>query len=222
MRLTKRNADDSLVWSTNIDHSMTSFNPHIGDSRLAYGNGTYGAYFAVHGDSGWPEGHEGDQLSYVDSDGIATGGWMWGCSHSMAELIDYHPTLAKWLPVCSSDCYDSKGILLNDNQVVYACDGNCGGLVSAQLGQVAQAEDSWKLVFSALDRPSYDSKGIGLATINGDFSSARVWLTDSNGQYERDPVSACLGSALDFKPFPGRLEDHQRQYFLAGCDRWEW
>ena len=105
MWLSKRAADGSEVWSTNLKDSLTSFNPGIGDSCLAYGSGRYGAYFAVHGDSGRVQGHEGDQLTYVDDSGkIVSGGWQWGCSHSMAELISYHPGLAKFLPVCSSDC----------------------------------------------------------------------------------------------------------------------
>jgi hypothetical protein len=64
------------------------------------------------------------------------------------------------------------------------------------LGQVALAADSWKLVFSALDRPGYEGKGIGLATIDGDFQSSFVWLTDTDGQWERDPAVARLGVDL--------------------------
>jgi hypothetical protein len=133
----------------------------------------------------------------VNSSGvIQSGGWSWGCSHSMAELVSYHPTLAKFVPVCSSDCYASKGILLNDNQVVYACDGNCGGMVSAQLGQIALSNSSWKLVFNAMSTSNVPGKGIGLATIEGTFQSSYVWLTNTAGEYERDPVIARLGSSL--------------------------
>lgn len=197
MWLSKRNADGSEVWKTNIDGSLTSFNPAIGDSRLAYGNGLYAAYFAVHGDSGWPAGHEGDQLSYVNSSGVVqSGGWEWGCSHSMAELVSYHPGLGSFAPVCSSDCYSSKGILINDNQVVYASDGNCAGLVSTQLGQMALASNTWKLAFNALNRPGFTGRGVGLATIQGSLTSSYVWLTNTNGEYERDPVLARLGSSL--------------------------
>jgi hypothetical protein len=201
MWLSKRNTNGGEIWTTNIKVSSpditTSFDPGIGDSRLTYGNGLYAAYFAVHGDAGWPQGHNGDQLTYVDSNGaIQSGGWNWGCSHSMAELVNYHPTLNKFVPACSSDCYASKGILLNDNQVVYQCDGNCGGLVSAQLGQIALSGNSWKLVFNALNRPGYVGRGIGLATIDGSFQSNYVWLTNTNGDYERDPVMARLGSNL--------------------------
>ncbi len=198
MWLSKRNPDGSEIWTTNIDGSLTSFNPGIGDSRLTYGNNMYMAYFAVHGDSGWVQGHEGDALTYVSGDGvIQPGGWEWGCSHSMAELVSFHPTLNEFVPVCTSDCYASKGILSNDNQVVYPSDGNCGGLVSAQLGQITPSDNSWKLVFSALNRPGYASQGVGLATIDGSFQSSYVWLTNTTGDYERDPVLSRLGSNLN-------------------------
>ena len=168
--LSKREANGAEIWHTNLNGSLTVFDPDIGDSRLTYGNGLYAAYFAVYGVSGWVQGHNGDQLAYVNSGGsLPTGGWEWGCSHSIAELINYHPALGHFLPICSSDCYASKGIFLNDNQVVYASDGNCGGNVSAQLGQVAASGDAWKLVFSALNRPCCEGRGIGLATIDGTY-----------------------------------------------------
>jgi hypothetical protein len=217
MWLSKRNTNGSEIWTTNIDGSLTSFNSGIGDSRLTYGNSLYAAYFAVHGDTGWVQGHEGDQLTYVSSDGvIQAGGWEWGCSHSMAGLMSYHPTLNKFVPVCSSDCYASKGILLNDNQVVYQCDGNCAGRVSAQLGQIALSDNSWKLVFSALNRPGFVGKGIGLATIDGSFQSSYVWLTNTNGEYERDPVIARLGSNLQSDRYlVGWTTTNDNLYWLA-------
>lgn len=197
MWLSKRNANGGEIWTTNIDGSLTSFNPGLGDSRLTYGNGLYAAYFSVHGDTGWPEGHDGDQLTFVGSDGaIQSGGWEWGCSHSMAELISYHPTLDKFVPVCSSDCYPSKGLLLNANQSVFQADGNCAGWVSAQLGQIALSNNSWKLVFRALNRPGFLGKGIGWATIDDSFQSSYVWLTNTGGEFENDPVTARLGSNL--------------------------
>jgi hypothetical protein len=197
MWLSKHELSGNEIWKTNVTGSLTIFDSGIGDSRLAYGNGLYATYFAVFGVSGWVEGHNGDQLTYVDSTGvIQPGGWDWGCSHSMAELISYHPILNEFIPICSSDCYASKGILISDNQIVYPCDGNCGGQVSAQLGQLALSDASWKLVFNALNRPCCEGRGIALATIDGSHQSSYVWLTDTNGDYERDPILARLGSSL--------------------------
>ncbi|MBN1877401.1 MAG: fibronectin type III domain-containing protein [Anaerolineae bacterium] len=220
MWLSKRNPDGSEIWTTNIDGELTSFNPNIGDSRLTYGNNTYAAYFAVHGDSGWPEGHEGDQLRYISGDGtIQSGGWDWGCSHSMAELVSYHPTLDAFAPVCSSDCYASKGILINDSKVVYACDGNCGGLVSAQLGQIALSQNTWKMVFNALEQSGYESKGIGFVTIESTFQSTYVWLTDTDGEYERDPVLGRLGTTLDSDRYlAGWTTTNDGVYWLSVVD----
>jgi len=166
------------------------------------------------------QGHEGDQLTYVSDNGtVQSGGWEWGCSHSMAELISYHPALAEFAPICSSDCYHSKGILTNDSQVVYPSDGNCGGLVSAQLGQAALDGASWKVVFSALNRPGFVGQGIGLATVNGSFQSSYVWLTNTDGSYERDPVIARLGSDLQSNRYlVGWTTTNDGRYWLAVID----
>ncbi len=197
MWLTKYNANGSQVWTKNIKDSRTHFVDGIGDSRLAYGSGRYAAYFAVYGDLDELEGHNGDQLTYVNDNGvIQTSGWEWGCSHSMAELINYHPGLAKFMPLCSSDCYANKGLLVSDSHSVYTCDGDCRGLVSAQLGQAAQTAAGWKVAFSALGTANVTGKGIGLATINADFTSSYIWLTNTDGTTEREPVIARLGTSL--------------------------
>jgi len=197
MWLSKYNANGSLVWSTNIKGSLTRFDWDIGDSRLAYGGGLYGAYFAVYGESGWVQGHNGDQLTYVNDNGaIQGGGWEWGCSHSMAEIIDYHPSLGKFLPACSSDAYPKPGVVTLNKNVIVPGDGDKAGKASTQLGQVAQAGSTWKLVFSALRTDNAAGKGIGLATINADLTGSVVWLTDTEGEYERDPAIARLGSSL--------------------------
>ncbi len=95
----------------------------------------------------------------------------------------------------------AKALLINDSKVVYACDGNCGGLVSAQLGQAAQTGSGWKVAFSALGTTNIVGKGIGLATINGDFTSSYIWLTNTNGATEREPVIARLGTSPDSDRF---------------------
>jgi hypothetical protein len=198
MWMSKHQANGSEIWKTNLNTTIAIPEFWLGDGRLAYGNGKYAAYFTVNGISGGFDGHYGDQLSYVNDSGvIQSGGWDWGCSHSMAQLISYHPQLSKFAPVCSSDCYASKGILANDNQVLYAGDGDCGGMVSTQLGQLAVADQSWKLIFNALNRPSVVGHGVGFATVNGSFQSSYVWLTNTTGDYERDPIMARLGSNLN-------------------------
>jgi hypothetical protein len=89
----------------------------------------------------------------------------------------------------------AKAFLIGDNKMVYSCDGNCGGLVSAQLGQTALSGAGWKLVFNALNRSAMRERH-WLATIDGAYQSSYAWLTNTSGDYERDPVIARLGSSL--------------------------
>jgi hypothetical protein len=199
MWISKHQANGVEIWKTNLNTTIAVPEFWLGDGRLTHGNGKYAAYFTVNGVAGVFDGHYGDQLSYVADNGvIQSGGWEWGCSHSMAQLISYHPQLSKFAPVCSSDCYSAKGILANDNQLLYHGDGDCGGMVSTQLGQLAVANQSWKLIFNALNRPpAAEGHGIGFATVDGDFHSNYIWLTNTSGDYERDPIMARLGTSLN-------------------------
>jgi hypothetical protein len=189
MSLSKRSEDGCELWTTPLTGEGVFPEFGLGDSRLAYGNGLYAAYFTI------GSGHSGDQFTFVNDNGaIQGGGWGWGCSHSLGELVAYHPDLDQFVAVCSSDCYPGKGIIVNSGHQVYEAEGNCGGSVSAQLGQFALGEGSWKLVFNALDRPGYEGHGIALATIDENYQSDFTWLTNTDGSYERDPVIARLGS----------------------------
>jgi hypothetical protein len=218
--LSKRQASGAAIWTTNLNSTIAAPDFWLGGSRLAYGDGLYAAYFTVHGTSGGFTGHYGDQLTYVNDSGVVqSAGWDWGCSHSMAQLVNYHPDLHAFIPVCSSDCYASKGILIEDNHVVYPCDGNCAGFVSAQLGQMAHGDGVWLLVFSALDRPCCTGKGIGLATIDGSFGSTFTWLTNTDGTYERDPVIARLGTDASADRFlVGWITTNNGVYWMAVID----
>ena len=218
--LSKRNPNGVEIWTTNLNSAIAIADFWVGGGRLTYGNGLYGAYFTVYGVSGNYTGHHGDQLVYVNDDGVKqSGGWDWGCSHSMAELISYHPDLDQFVPVCSSDCYAKKGILLNNKQVVIPGDGDCAGLVSTQLGQIALGVDSWKLVFNAMDRPCCDGRGVALATIDGNFQSSFVWLTDTVGLYEADPSLALLGMDLSVGQYlVGWMTTHDDSYWIGVID----
>lgn len=196
--LSRRNANGSEVWTTNLNSTIARAEFWLGDGRLEYGNGLYAAYFTVKGVDGGFTGHYGDQLAYVNDAGvIQSGGWNWGCSHSMAQLVTYHPNLDEFAAVCSADCYPDKSIhWVNASHQIYQGDGNCGGLVSTQLGQMAVSEQTWKLVFNAQEMPSIVGKGIALATLDGSHQTSYVWLTNTNGAYERDPAIARIGTAM--------------------------
>ncbi len=196
-------------WSTeltNPTNTPTDFT--IGDSRLEYGEATYGAYYHVHSDSG----HEGDTLKWVTAAaGVESTAWTWGCSHSMSALLRFNPALGtpRFLPVCVTDCYPGTsgtnfssdsigGIYLNHSatKVMDVCAG-CNGSVAAEIGSAALSPNGWKLVFNAHQNaattgqssysPATMNQDIGFAGVAGDLSStAVVWLTDTPGIEEAD------------------------------------
>jgi hypothetical protein len=219
--LSQRLADGSESWTTNLNSTIARADFWLGDGRLEYGNGLYAAYFTVKGIAGGPEGHHGDQLTYVnDSGAIQPGGWNWGCSHSMAQLVTYHPQLDQFAAVCSSDCFPDKSIhWVNASHQIYQADGNCGGLVSAQLGQMAVGNDTWMLVFNAQERPCCTGKGIALATLTADQQSSFVWLTNTAGQTEQDPAIARIGTGGTAERYlVGWLTNNDNSYWLGVID----
>jgi len=193
--LSKRSADGSQLWITNLNSELAEDSSPTGDHRLAYGGGLYAAYWSVYGITGGMAGHHADQLSYVDDSGIQYTGWNWGCSHSMAQLVEYHPGDQEFTAFCSSDCYpDPPGLKMNLHTTIQIADGNCGGLVSLQLGQMAAAGTGWKVLFNAEDTAESETYGIGFATAGGSATTSVVWLTNTDGSTERDPVMARLGT----------------------------
>ena len=196
LSLSKRTANGSATWSTPLNTTLAEDSSTLGDHRLAYGGGRYAAYWAVHGISSFADGHEGDQLTIVNDSGVKqSGGWTWGCSHSMAELVGYHSNDAGFTAFCSTDCYpDPPGLTVNRSTSIYEGDGNCRGLGSVQLGQMAEAQTGWKILFNAQDTANSVAFGVGLATVVSGQSPSVVWLTSTSGTDERDPSMARIGS----------------------------
>ncbi len=207
----------------NSDNSPTDFG--IGESRLEYGDGRYGAYYHVHSDSG----HEGDTLKWVDAaSGAESTEWSWGCSHSMSNLLRFHPSLGQFLPVCVTDCYPGTGsgdfaevsiggIYLNHQESkVMDVDAGCNGSVAGELGGAALAPAGFQLVFNAHQAPttlgqnSYDedsmNQDIGFATIQANLASSDVvWLTNTPDIDEAD------SSIARWEP----AEDNTEQYVVG-------
>jgi len=196
MQLAEYNAAGAQNWSTTVDTANTEFDDWLGDSRLTHGNGTYAAYYTVYGTGSWMATHHGDQLRYVNGSGSVIGGWEWGCSHSMAELISWDDNLG-FVALCSSDMYPSKGLVKDNSQNLVASDGNGAGLVSLQLGQMAAGDGEWKAVFNAMDMTCCDGFGVGFVRFGGAGGTNLTWLTNTDGTYERDPVMARLHNAPD-------------------------
>lgn len=189
----------------------------IGESRFEFGDGRYGAYYHVHSDSG----HEGDTLKWVDA---ATGQedteWPWGCSHSMSNVLRYHPTLDEFVSGCVTDCYPGTGdgefedvsiggVYLNGGEAkIMDVAAGCNGDVAGELGSLALSPDGFKVVFNAHQAPatlgqqSYDpdsmNQDIAFASISGQLSSGGViWLTSTASVNEADSSIAPFSPADD-------------------------
>jgi hypothetical protein len=214
--VTRYDAAGTALGSTpleNSDNHPTDF--EIGEARLEFGDAKYGAYYHVHSDSG----HEGDTLKWVDAaSGAETTEWTWGCSHSMSNLLRYHPTLGAFLPACVTDCYPGTdgdfatqsigGIYLNhDEQKVLDVDAGCNGSVAGELGSAALAPMGYKLVFNAhqaaagTGQDSYEqsnkNQDIGFSAVAQDRTPAAVvWLTTT-------PVDEADASIARYEPTGG-------------------
>lgn len=200
---------------TNADNHPNAFD--IGEGRLEFGDGKYGAYYHVHSDSG----HEGDTLKFVDAaSGMQSTQWAWGCSHSMSELLTFSPSAKSFLPTCVTDCYPgtgqgnfaqvSKGGIYTDSKKkVLDVDAGCNGSVAGELGGAAVASSGWKIVFNAHQAPfslgqsSYNAntmnQDIGFASLAADhsLSGGVVWLTSTTGTNEADAAMASWQPAGD-------------------------
>jgi hypothetical protein len=190
-------ADGMPVGTTelvNEDNHPTDFG--IGESRLDYGDGRYGAYYHVHSLSG----HEGDTLKWIDAaSGAETTGWDWGCSHSMSNVLRYNDAAGDFLSACVTDCYPGTegsdfettaigGVYVGGNDKVIDVAAGCNGDVAGELGSAALSPTGWKLVFNAHQAPtvlgqdSYDessmNQDIGFSSVAGDGTPGTVvWLT---------------------------------------------
>ncbi|RLB59041.1 MAG: hypothetical protein DRI90_15925 [Deltaproteobacteria bacterium] len=188
---------------TNSDNTPDDFG--IGDSRLEYGAGKYGAYYHVHSTSG----HEGDTMKWVDA---ATGGestaWAWGCSHSMSNLLRFNPGDSTFMPACVTDCYPGTSGSFNTNSIgglyinhsngkIMDVDAGCNGSVAGELGGAALAPSGWLVAFNAHQNPatlgqaSYEpssmDQDIGIATVGSGYSPGSVvWLTTTPNVEEAD------------------------------------
>lgn len=196
-------------WSTELSNATgsnincpTDFG--LGESRMEFGGGSYGAYYHVHSQSG----HEGDTLKYVNLSGTESTTWTWGCSHSMSNLLRYNGADNKFMPACATDCYPGTsgsdfattsigGVYTNNRNKVIDVDAGCNGDMAGELGGAAVAPSGWKIVFNAHQAPatlgqsSYDTSSmnqdIGFASIAAGLTSGvTVWLTTTPSINEAD------------------------------------
>lgn len=164
-----------------VDHGVTGnewFGTGIRYGRLSWTGSELAAYYTVN--RLWPDGiaHYGDQLRMFGADGReGRMRWSWGCSHSMEVRVVHNGT--RLGPVCSSDCYPSKGIHFDHRGGLLVSDeegSNCAGGYGTTLGGVVPMDDGFWVTFTATDdRASHD---VGLVHVANDRTRSAVsWLT---------------------------------------------
>jgi len=167
------------------------------EGRLAWSGSQYGAYFGhtqLFGANN--DKHQGDLFWLFDDQGNKqTGGWDWGCSHSLDVRLAHNGT--RFGPVCLSDCYPSKGIHFNyrTREVRSEPSGNCQGRSDAGLGGLVPMRDGFMLSFtSKVGRSSID---VGMVRIGNDGAVGPVvWLTETPGVDESAAHLARYGSGF--------------------------
>nr|XP_039250047.1 uncharacterized protein LOC120327756 [Styela clava] len=223
--------DFSMEWSTHLHSAIGAPDRNVGDSRLSYGDGYFAIYFTVYGVSNFANGTNGEQLSFVNEQGklmtssyklprqtFVESGYRWGCSHSLGQLVDFHPSEYQFATICTSDLYP-KGISIgepNTGALLFDAKANGRGYTSAQIGQLAAGNFGWKLLFNAMDFDCCEGNGVGFISIYNEIDDITgkqsfddvVWLTDTRGMYERDPVMA--------RYFPDGTEEQEKERYLVG------
>ena len=202
MWLGRYSATGTEIWTTKltagtlIPYHEVGGQTVMGDSRLAYGNDRFVAYYTVYNEA---NGHHGDQVRYVDANGTMSGqGWDWGCSHSTSQLVSWHPAEDRFVPLCVSDTYPAYGVMAwrDAGRAVFNAGSAENGLVSAVLGGVADRPlGGWIVSFNAVDRPIAPAQGAAIREIDLDGYPVgdTTWLTETYGEQERDTVIARVG-----------------------------
>lgn len=173
--------DDTIIGG--VPHDVTEnewFGPQIRDGRLTWTGSQWATYFTVQ--RLWDDGvaHYGDQLRLYDPDGSSNRMvWGWGCSHSMEVRISHNGD--RLGPVCSSDCYPSKGVHFNHRGGQLWPDesgSNCAGGYGTSLGASVPVSGGFWVAFTATDqRQSHD---VAIVKIDGATPGEPVWLTQDS------------------------------------------
>ena len=166
------------------------------EGRLLVAGNAYVAYFGHTRHWGAMGKHQGDLLASFDvNTGARVGGpagWDWGCSHSLDVRLAWDG--ARVAPVCLSDCYRTKGVLLDDSTVLSdEPSGNCAGSSNGELGGLAGlAGGGFAVTFSTTEGRS--SRDVAFRTISSQGTPGPVvWLAMGAGD-ERAPHLARYGA----------------------------
>ena len=167
------------------------------EGRLLFTGQVYVAYFGHTKHFGSIGKHQGDLLiSLSATTGLPTSGpagWDWGCSHSLDVRLAWDGTTIA--PMCLSDCYRAKAVMMNDNDILQdEPSGNCAGSSNGQLGGLASlSSGGFGLTFSTAEgRPNRD---VGFIAVSAQGQkSPVVWLASGAGD-EAAPHLARYGTS---------------------------
>ena len=167
------------------------------EGRLLFTGQVYVAYFGHTKQWGSIGKHQGDLLiSLSPTTGLPAGGpagWDWGCSHSLDVRLAWDGTSVA--PMCLSDCYRAKAVMLSDSDVLQdEPSGNCGGSSSGELGGLAAlGPGGFGLTFST--REGRTTRDVGFIALDAQLrKSPVVWLTGGTGD-ESAPHLARYGAS---------------------------
>ncbi len=203
MFIVKLRADGSVIFETAVVNDAPS--DVVGarwvdnwghEGRLLFTGQVYVAYFGHTKQWGAMGKHQGDLLISLDATtGQPTGGpagWAWGCSHSLDVRLAWDGTTIA--PMCLSDCYRAKAVMLNDSDVLQdEPSGNCSGSSQGELGGLAaMSGGGFGLTFAT--REGRTNRDVGFIAIDAQQrKSPVVWLTGGTGD-ESAPHLARYGA----------------------------
>jgi hypothetical protein len=171
--------DDTIIGD--VPHDVTNnewFGSQIRAGRLIWTGSQWATYFTVQ--RLWDDGvaHYGDQLRLYEPDGSSSQTvWGWGCSHSMEVRISHNGD--RLGPVCSSDCYPSKGVHFNHRGGQLWPDesgSNCAGGYGTSLGASVPVPGGFWVAFTATDER--DSHDVAIVKIDDTTPGDPIWLTE--------------------------------------------
>lgn len=171
------------------------FGEFANTGRLVATDGGFAAYFGIH--RRWPDnvGHQGDTLRLLGKDGAprAGAGWDWGCSHSLDQRLVFDGKSAQ--AMCVSDCYPTKGVLLNNRQAVISDEpsGNCAGKSDSSLGGLARTEAGLAATFVSKSATGLD---VAFARIDAAGKPGAKTFVTSGAGASRPMLAAFEGGFL--------------------------
>ena len=162
--------------------------------RLAWSGSQYAAYFGQSGNFGSQGNHQGDHYSMISPTGtLMSGGWDWGCSHSLDERLAHNGTV--FAPICTSDTYPGAGIWFNNRTNISQEPSITNSGAGSKLGGLVPASDGFWFTFTTpAGRASFDVAFVHIG--NNGTPSGKVYLTDTASVVEQYAYLAKYGDAL--------------------------